>query len=164
MTDPHKALYPGTFDVLTNGHVDLIERSSGLFKELVVAVARNDSKKPTFSTEERVAILQEVCAKFPNVSVGKFGILTTDYAREIGAGVIVRGLRFVSDFEYELQMALMNRSMAPEIETLFLTPPAEVSFLSSRFVREIARRDGDVSAYVPPAVARELKLKFPSQS
>jgi pantetheine-phosphate adenylyltransferase len=162
MPDPRKALYPGTFDVLTNGHVDLIRRTAGLFTELVVAVARNDSKNPTFSAGERVAILREACAEFPNVSVGEFDILTTDYAIEIGAGVIVRGLRFVSDFEYELQMALMNRSMAPEIETLFLAPSAEFSFLSSRFVREIARRGGDVSAYVPAAVARVLVSRFPS--
>ncbi len=164
MPDPRKALYPGTFDILTKGHADLIQRTAALFEELVVAVAQNDSKKPTFTTEERVAILREVCAELPNVSVSSFDGLTTDYAKEIGAGVIVRGLRFVSDFEYELQMALMNRSMAPEIETLFLSPSVECSFISSSFVRAIARRGGNISAYVPGPVARELAAKFPATS
>jgi pantetheine-phosphate adenylyltransferase len=162
MASPKKALYPGTFDILTNGHVDLIRRAAGLFDKLVVAAASNDAKTPLFSFEERVAVLRAAVEDLPNVEVAGFDGLTTDFAREIGAGVIVRGLRFVTDFEYELQMALTNRSMAPGVETLFLAPSAEHSFVSSSLAREIASRGGDVSAFVPPPMAEALARKFPA--
>lgn len=156
------ALYPGTFDLLTNGHWDLIRRGAALFERLTVAVAKNDGKDPLFSTEERVAFLKAATADLANVSIDAFDGLTVDYARQIGAGAIIRGLRFVGDLEYELQMALHNRAMAPEIETLFLAPSVDYSFLSSTLVREIAARGGDVSAYVPAAMSEALLRRFGS--
>ena len=155
-----KALYPGTFDLLTYGHVDLIRRGAELFDELVAAVAHHDDKKPLFAVEERLRMLKAVTADLPNVSVDSFEGLTVNYAKKIGARAIIRGLRFVTDLEYELQMALANRAMAPDVETLFLSPSAEYSLLSSTLVREIALRGGDVSAYVPAVVAEALGRKF----
>jgi len=160
MSSHATAVYPGTFDVLTNGHLDLIRRGSLLFSRLVVAVAENERKTPLFSMEERLENLRQVCADYPNVDIDAFEGLTVQYLRRVGATVIIRGLRFVSDFEFELQMALMNRSMAPEIETIFLAPAAEYSFLSSSLVRELATRGSDVSPYVPPAMAEALKRRL----
>lgn len=154
------AVYPGTFDIVTNGHLDIIRRCAARFAEVVVAVASNDRKTPLFSVEERLDALRKVCASFSNVRVDALDGLTVDYVQRIGAEVIIRGLRFVSDFEFELQMALMNRSMAPEIETIFLAPSAEFSFLSSSLVREVASRGRDVSMYVPPVMNEILKQKL----
>ena len=154
------ALYPGTFDLLTNGHLDLIERGALLFDELVVAIAGNDAKGPLFTLDERLDILAEATARFENVRIGQYTGLTAEYAAEIGARVILRGLRSANDLEYELQMAVANRSMAPDLETLFLAPSPEFSFLSSSLVREIASRGGDVSDSVPPAMLDALRRKF----
>ncbi len=154
------AVYPGSFDVLTYGHLDLIRRAAALFDHLIVAVAQNDRKKPLFSLEERLEHLRAVTADLPNVSIDSFEGLTVDYLARSGATVIVRGLRFVSDFEFELQMAMMNRSMAPAIETIFLAPSSDYSFLSSSLVREVASRGKDVSAYVPPEVHLALQRKL----
>lgn len=157
-----KAVYPGSFDVLTNGHVDLIHRSAALFPHLVVAIARNDRKTPLFSVEERLAMLRTVTEGMPAVEVAAFDGLTVDFLARIGATVIIRGLRAVSDFEFELQMALMNHSMAPGIETIFLAPAAEYSFLSSSLIRELASQGKDVADYVPPPMAQALKKKLGS--
>ncbi|MCX7010983.1 MAG: pantetheine-phosphate adenylyltransferase [Candidatus Sumerlaeota bacterium] len=149
---------------LKNGHLDLIRRSARLCDELVVAIAHNDAKKPVFTLEERLELLRAVTAEFPNVAVDSFRGLTVEFAHSIGAQVIIRGLRFVTDLEYELQMALANRKMVSDIETLFLAPSEEFSFLSSTLVREIALGGGDVSGYVPPAVLQALRRKFGGSS
>lgn len=160
MSSPATAVYPGSFDIITNGHLDLIQRGSALFAQLIVAVAENDRKTPLFSVEERVEHLKEVAEPFSNVRVDAFKGLTVDYLRQVGGSVIIRGLRFVSDFEFELQMALMNRSMAREIETIFLAPSAEFSFLSSSLIRELASRGKDVSDYVPACVAQAITSRL----
>ncbi len=160
MSSPATAVYPGSFDIITNGHLDLIQRGSALFSQLIVAVAENDRKTPLFSVEERVDHLKEVAKPFPNVRVDAFKGLTVDYLRQVGGSVIIRGLRFVSDFEFELQMALMNRSMAREIETIFLAPSAEFSFLSSSLIRELASQGKDVSDYVPACVAQAITSRL----
>jgi pantetheine-phosphate adenylyltransferase len=151
------AVYPGSFDVLTYGHLDIMRRASTIFQRLTVAVAYNPSKRePLFSAAERVAMIREAVADIPNVDACEFVGLTVDFSRQIGAQVIVRGLRAVSDFEFELQMAMMNESVNPEIVTVFMAPAPAYSFLSSSIVKEIARFGGDVSAYVPPHVAERL--------
>jgi pantetheine-phosphate adenylyltransferase len=157
-----RAIYPGSFDPITNGHLDVIQRAVQLFDELVVAVALNDQKHKSslFSLEERFAILEEVCHEIPNVRIAKLEGLLVDFARERGASAIVRGLRAVSDFEFEFQMALMNRKMEPSIETIFLMPKEDYSYLSSRIVKEIARLGGNVSAFVPPCVVPALLRRF----
>lgn len=152
-----KAIYPGTFDPVTNGHLDIIKRASQLFPELVVAVASNDAKRPFFSCDTRIQLIQESVGHLPGVSVIGFDHLLIHFAQEQQARVILRGLRAVSDFEYEFQLAGMNRKLMPEIETLFLTPSEECMFLSSTLVREIAVLGGDVSEFVPPAVVRAFK-------
>ncbi len=154
------AIYPGSFDPPTRGHEDLIRRSLRLCDRLVVAVARNSSKQPLFSIEQRLALLREVCGGDPRVTFETFDGLLADFARAQGAGLIVRGLRAMSDFEYEFQMALMNRQLHPELETVFLVPSVDITFLSSSLVREVARYDGDVSALVHPAVAAALRRVF----
>jgi len=152
------AIYPGSFDPATNGHLDVITRASGLFDRLIVAVGRNSGKSsPLFTPEERVEMLREVSAPLPNVEVTTFDGMLVTFAREQGARVLIKGLRAVSDFEYEFQMALANRQLAPDIETLFLMTSAEHLYLSSSIVKEIARLSGDVSALVPPAVEARLK-------
>ncbi|HVK04592.1 MAG TPA: pantetheine-phosphate adenylyltransferase [Armatimonadaceae bacterium] len=152
------AIYPGSFDPATNGHLDVITRASGLFDRLIVAVGRNSGKSsPLFTPEERVQMLREVSAPLPNVEVTTFDGMLVTFAREQGARVLIKGLRAVSDFEYEFQMALANRQLAPDIETLFLMTSAEHLYLSSSIVKEIARLSGDVSALVPPAVEARLK-------
>ena len=154
------AIYPGTFDPITNGHLDLIGRASQLYENIIIAVAANKTKAPTFSLAERVALVQEVSRGFDNVAVVGFDNLLVDCAKKLGARVILRGLRAVSDFEYEFQLAGMNRRLAPELETVFLTPAEQYEFISSSMIREIARLQGDVSSFVAPCVHQKLIEKF----
>jgi pantetheine-phosphate adenylyltransferase len=155
------AIYPGSFDPVTNGHLDLIERGAKLFGRLIVAVLRNLEKDPLFSVAERVEMLGEATRPWPNVEVEIFEGLLVDYARQRGAQVILRGIRAVSDYEYELQMALMNRRLEPQIETVFMMPAETYSYLSSRLVKEIFRLGGDVAGLVPPVVEQRLRAKVP---
>lgn len=150
------AIYPGTFDPMTRGHEDLVRRASRLFERLILAVAESPSKQPCFSLAERVEMAREILADLPNVEVCGFNTLLMDFVHARGASVIVRGLRAVSDFEYEFQMAGMNRQLYPNVETVFLTPGEQYMFVSATMVREIARLGGDVSKFVQPAVARRL--------
>ena len=152
-------VYPGTFDPFTRGHEDLARRAARLFHRVVVGVADSQSKRPFFDTDERVAMAREVLAPLPNVEVIAFSSLLMDFVHAQGARVILRGLRAVSDFEYEFQMAGMNRNLHPEIETMFLTPSEQHMFISATIVREIARFGGDVSKFVPPAVVPKLRAK-----
>ncbi len=152
-----RSIVPGSFDPMTNGHIDIIERASRLFDAVTVAVARNIGKNPLFSAEERVAMLQEECAHLPNVGVDSFDGLLVDYVTHIGATTIVRGLRVVSDFEYELQMAHTNRHLSPEVETVFVMTTTEYSFLSSSIVKEIALLGGSVEGLVPDSVRQRLE-------
>lgn len=154
------ALYPGSFDPVTSGHLDVIRRASRLFDRLIVAVGRNTNKQPIFSVAERTAHLEESCGDLTNVEVTSFSGLLTQAVRDLGATAVVRGLRAVSDFEYEFQMALMNRELAPECETVFLMPSPEYSFVSSTMLREIARLGGDVSAFVPADIATCLRERI----
>ena len=153
------AVYPGSFDPITKGHEDLIHRSLEFVDQLIVAVAVNVSKQPLFSLDERVALIRAAVSD-ERVDVQSFEGLLAEFAKTVGAAVIVRGLRAVSDFEYEFQMALMNRNLAPKIETVFLVPAFDLTYLSSSLVREVARFGGDVSALVDPAVQKALKRKF----
>lgn len=153
-------IYPGTFDPLTRGHEDLVRRASGLFDKLVVGVADSKNKKPFFSLPERLSIANEVLGHYPNVVVESFSGLLKDFVRRHDARVIVRGLRAVSDFEYEFQMAGMNRYLLPDVETLFLTPSDQYQFISGTIVREIAILGGDVSKFVFPSVEKWLKEKI----
>ena len=155
-----RAIYPGSFDPITMGHIDVIQRAAKLFDEVVVAVAFNDQKKTVFSPEERVAMIETVVDGSSNIRVARFNGLLVNFAREQEAVAVVRGLRAVSDFEFEFQMALMNRKLEPTIETIFLTPREEYTYLSSRIVKEIARLGGNVDAFVPPSVARALTERF----
>lgn len=157
---PSVALYPGTFDPVTRGHEDLIGRGVAVFDRLVVGVASDTSKAPMFPLEERVEMLREVLAAESRVEVTAFSGLTVEFAREIGARTILRGLRAVSDFELEFQMALMNKHLAPEIEILFMAPDSTYSFLSSSMVREVARLGGDIGEFVSRPVARRLAERF----
>jgi pantetheine-phosphate adenylyltransferase len=156
-----KALYPGTFDPPTNGHVDLIQRGSKLFEHLTVAVLNNPGKNPLFPVLERVEMLQEATRALDNVSVATFDGLMVDFARSIGASAVLRGIRAISDYEYEFQMALMNRRLAPEIETVFLQPAGRYSFVSSRMVKEVFSFHGDISGLVPPNVLKRLRGRMP---
>src|SRR5579872_5156764 len=153
------AIVPGSFDPVTNGHLDIIERAAHLFVHVTVAVAINSAKAPLFALEERVQMLEEVCSHLANVSVGTFTGLLAEYAQQCGARAIVRGLRAVSDFEYELQMALMNRRLCPGVETVFMMTGAEYSYLSSSIVKEIARLGGSVEGLVPDSVRQRLRQK-----
>jgi pantetheine-phosphate adenylyltransferase len=152
-------IYPGSFDPPTNGHVDLARRASSLFSHVVVAALRNEDKSPLFDIDERVAMLRECLADLPNVSVESFDGLLVDYARGRGARLILRGIRAISDYEYELQMALMNKKLYPELETLFIPAAESYSYLSSRLVKEVDRLGGDVFALVPSHVAAALRRK-----
>ncbi|MCS6945537.1 MAG: pantetheine-phosphate adenylyltransferase [Sutterellaceae bacterium] len=154
------AVYPGTFDPLTRGHEDIVRRAAGLFTKLVVGIADSRAKKPFFTLEERLMIAREVLGHYPNVEVGAFRGLLKDFVREQNARVIVRGLRAVSDFEYEFQLAGMNRYLLPEVETMFMTPSDQYQFISGSIVREIAMLGGDVSKFVFPSVERWLKAKI----
>jgi len=156
------AVYPGSFDPITNGHLDLIRRGTGLFDRLIVAVLRNPEKAGLFSVEERLELLRESLLDMSSVEVAAFDGLLVDFAHDRGAKHILRGIRALSDFEYEFQMALMNRRLAPDLETVFLMPREEFTFLSSRLVREVARLGGPVDAFVPTPVARRLRDKLPS--
>ncbi len=157
---PVKALYPGTFDPPTNGHVDLIQRGSKLFDHLTVAILVNPVKNPLFTVEERVEMLEEVTAPLGNVSVATFDGLMVAFAREVGASAVLRGIRAISDYEHEFQMALMNRRLAPEVETVFLQPAGRYSFVSSRMVKEVFSFGGDISGLVPPNVVKKLRARI----
>lgn len=154
------AIYPGTFDPITNGHIDLVSRASKLFDKVIVAIAINPSKTPTFNLNERIDLAQQTLAEMTNVEVCGFEGLLVDVAKQKNADVIIRGLRAVSDFEHEFQLASMNRKMEPDVETLFLTPAEQFAYISSSLVREIASLGGDVSDFVAPCVAVELKSKL----
>ncbi|MEY4717713.1 MAG: hypothetical protein RL563_331 [Pseudomonadota bacterium] len=154
------AIYPGTFDPITNGHLDLIHRASKLYPRVIVAVAESKGKQPLFSLTERVGLIERVVVDFKNVNVIGFNNLLVDCAKSLGASVILRGLRAVSDFEYEFQLAGMNRRLNPDIETVFLTPAEQYEFISSSMIREIAKLHGDVSSFVPDLVKHQLTSKF----
>jgi pantetheine-phosphate adenylyltransferase len=153
------AIYPGSFDPVTNGHLDLIERGAKIFDRLTVGILRNLDKEPLFSLDERVEMLCEVTRPWPNVEVDVFSGLLVDYAQLRGANVILRGIRAVSDYEYELQMAMMNRKLKPDVETVFMMPAVAYSFLSSRLVREIVQLGAPVTGLVPAAVEQRLRAK-----
>ena len=155
-----KVVYPGTFDPITNGHIDLVERACKLFDEVVVAIAASEKKGPLFTLEERVNITRQVLSHLSNVEVCGFNVLLADFVAEKKAQAVMRGLRAVSDFEYEFQLANMNRALRPEMESLFLTPSEHLSYISSSLVREIAALGGDVSKFVHPLVQQGLNEKF----
>ena len=159
---PVKALYPGTFDPPTNGHVDLIQRGAKIFDHLTVAILINPVKNPLFTVEERVDMLREATGSMGNVSVGTFNGLMVEFARQEGATAVLRGIRAISDYEYEFQMALMNRRLAPEIETVFLQPAGRYSFISSRMLKEVFSIGGDVTGLVPPNVLQRLRARLPN--
>jgi len=155
-----KAIYPGSFDPPTNGHLDLIERGSKIFDELVVAILRNPEKSPLFSVAERRNMLEAMTAGFDNVSVETFDGLTVEYAMKVEASAVLRGIRAISDYEYELQMALMNRKLQPKLETVFMMPAEKYSYVSSRLVREVAQLGGSIDCLVPPLVGQKLREKM----
>jgi pantetheine-phosphate adenylyltransferase len=162
MSSPHPpriAIYPGSFDPLTNGHVDIIERGAKIFDKIIVAILANVEKTPLFSESERVALIQEVFEARPNVQVETFDGLLVDYAVRKQASVLVRGLRAVSDFEYEFQMALMNRHLAPAIETVFMMPAEQYTYISSRLIKEVFMLNGQIDGLVPPVVEERLRAK-----
>jgi pantetheine-phosphate adenylyltransferase len=159
-----KAIYPGSFDPLTNGHLDLIERGSKIFGELVVAILRNSEKAPLFSVEERMEMLKDTTSNLPNVSVDTFDGLLVDYVAKQNARVVLRGIRAISDYEYELQMALMNRKLSPDIETVFMMPADTYSYLSSRLVKEVFQLGGSVRGLVPELVEERLREKVNGKS
>ena len=154
------AVYPGTFDPVTNGHLDLTDRGRTHFDRVIMAILRNEDKQPLFSVEDRMELLREAVTVWNNVEVDSFDGLLVDYARRIGATVILRGIRAASDFEYEMQMAMMNRKLAPELETVFLVPSEAYSYISSRLVREVARLGGSAEGLVPDNVVRALEDRF----
>src|SRR5205809_261726 len=151
-----RAIYPGSFDPVTNGHLDVVDRARKLFDEVTVAVAHNDEKQPLFSLKERLDLLQQTVGKIEHVRIAQFDGLLVDFAIEQKASAVIRGLRAVSDFEFEFQMALMNRKLAGQVETIFLMPKEDYTYLSSRIVKEIARLGGEISQFVPTAVAKGL--------
>ena len=157
------AIYPGTFDPITNGHADLVERGARMFDRLIVSVAANPNKQPLFSLEERVGLAREALAHLPTVEVRGFDILLVSYAKSIGAHVILRGLRAVSDFEFEFQLASMNRRLDSQIESIFLTPAEQYAFIYSSLVREVAKLGGNIAPFVHPKVEAALAAKFASR-
>lgn len=159
MTNTNKkiAIYPGTFDPLTNGHIDLIERAAKMFDEVIVAIASSSKKNPRFTLEQRIDMAQKVLVSCSNVKVKGFQILLVDFAKQENANILIRGLRAISDFEYEFQLASMNRNLAPDIESIFLMPADEYSFISSSLVKEVASLGGDVSNFVHPLVHKALQ-------
>ncbi len=156
MSETKTALYPGTFDPITNGHIDLVQRAAKLFDTVIVAIAASSKKNPKFSLEKRIELAEQVLSDCPNVIVKGFDILLIDFARQQNATVLIRGLRAVSDFEYEFQLASMNRHLAPDLESVFLMPADEYSFISSSLVKEVAALGGDVSNFVHPIVFKAL--------
>jgi pantetheine-phosphate adenylyltransferase len=154
------AIYPGSFDPLTNGHLDIIQRAAKLLDRVIVAVAQNEGKKPLFSLKDRLRLVQQSLGEFPNVEADSFGTLLVDYAAKQNGQAIIRGLRAVSDFEFEFQLALMNRKLNGTVETIFMMPRETYTFLSSRIVKEIARLGGNVDCFVPPHVRTALSKKF----
>ena len=160
MTCHHTAIYPGTFDPITHGHADLVTRAARVFDKVIIAIAESPHKVPLFSLTERIRLAQTQMGKLGNVEVVGFSNLLVDFVRQMGAGVIVRGLRAVSDFEYEFQLASMNRHLSQEVETLFMTPDERYGFISSSLVKEIARLHGDVAEFVCPEVQRALSRRF----
>jgi len=160
MTTNRIAVYPGTFDPITNGHTDLVTRAARVFSKVVIAIAESPHKKPLFSLEKRIHLSRNEMAGLGNVEVMGFSNLLVDFVQQIGASVIIRGLRAVSDFEYEFQLASMNRHIAPNVETLFLTPDEDYSFISSSLVKEVARLDGDVSEFVCKDVQTAMRERF----
>ena len=160
MTNNRVAVYPGTFDPITNGHTDLVTRAARVFPKVVIAIAESPHKKPLFSLEERIRLTRNEMANLDNVEVVGFSNLLVEFVQQIGGSVIIRGLRAVSDFEYEFQLASMNRKLAPEVETVFLTPAEQFSFISSSLIREIASLGGDVSAFVHAKVAAALNNRI----
>ena len=155
-----RAVYPGTFDPMTMGHVDLVKRASKLFDSVIIAIASSDSKKPMFSLEERIEIGNKIFADDPKVEVVGFSGLLVNFAKENDANILIRGLRVVADFEYEFQLAIMNRAMSPDIESVFLTPKEEYSYISSSLVKEIATMGGDVTRFVDPVTLEALNQKI----
>ncbi|MGH8080512.1 MAG: pantetheine-phosphate adenylyltransferase [Lysobacter sp.] len=154
------AVYPGTFDPITNGHIDLVDRAAPLFERMIIGVAESPGKGPALPLDTRVQLAREAVAHHAHVEVRGFNSLLAHFVAQVGGGVLLRGLRAVSDFEYEFQLASMNRHLIPEVETLFLTPAEQYGFISSSLVREIARLGGDVSGFVPPAVAQALQAEW----
>jgi pantetheine-phosphate adenylyltransferase len=159
-----KAIYPGTFDPLTNGHLDLIARGAKIFDHLVVAILRNESKNPLFSVQERVEMITEATKNLENVSVATFDGLLVDFARQQNAKALLRGIRAISDYEYELQMALMNRRLSGELETVFMMPAEKYSYVSSRLIKNVFRLGGSVEGLVPPLVAERLKARVAKEA
>ena len=157
------AIYPGTFDPITNGHIDIVRRSAKLFDKVVISIAMSSRKQPLFTLEERVALVEAALKDLDNVDVEGFKGLLADYAKEKGATVLIRGVRAVADFEYEYQLATVNRKLNPELESVLLTPSSETSHISSTIVRDVAAHNGDVSAFVPPLVKDALDKKFASR-
>jgi pantetheine-phosphate adenylyltransferase len=160
MNEHRTAVYPGTFDPITNGHTDLVARAARVFPKVIIAIAESPHKKPMFSLEERIRLSESQLSQLQNVEVVGFSNLLVEFVQQIGATIIVRGLRAVSDFEYEFQLASMNRHLAPDVETLFLTPDEDYSFISSSLVKEIARLNGDVSEFVSEAVQAAMIKRF----
>lgn len=156
----HTVIYPGTFDPITRGHIDLTERATRLFDRVIIAIAHSEKKTPLFSLEQRIALCQESLAHLDNIEVLGFSNLLVDFAKSQGSSCVLRGLRTGTDFEYEFQLANMNRAMYPEFESVFLTPPEHLSFISSSLVREIAAMGGNITQFVPAPVARALSVKF----
>jgi len=155
-----KAVYPGSFDPITNGHLDIIHRGTQIFDQVTIAVLENEGKAPLFSVSERIELLKLATADMPSVEIRSFSGLLVTFIRDVHADVVVRGLRAVSDFEYEFQMALMNRELSPEIETIFMMPAVEYTYVSSRLIKEVARLGGDVSSLVPAVVLDRLHEKL----
>lgn len=164
MSDTGLAVYAGSFDPPTYGHLDLVDRAARLFPKVIVALGTNPTRSPLFSVEERLELLREICAPFPNVSVQSFDGLLVDYGKRVGARVVVRGLRVGSDFEYELQIAHANADLRPEIDTVLLPTRTNYGFISASLVREIARYGGDVSRYTPPVVCEALSRKYQTRT
>lgn len=156
----NRVLYPGTFDPITRGHTDLVERAARIFDEVIIAVAANPKKQPLFSLQERVELAEKVTEHLANVKVYGFNNLLAHFVKEVDANILMRGLRAVSDFEYEFQLANMNRKLAPDVESIFLTPSEKYSFISSTLVREIAALDGDITEFVHPMVSQALQQRF----
>lgn len=158
------AIYPGSFDPITNGHLDLVERASRIFDHLIITILHNHRKQPLFTLEERIAMIEKAVAHLPNVEVRSYSGLLVDFAKEMDCHVIVRGLRAVTDFEYEIQMSQTNRLLAPDLDTVFVTTDMKYGYLSSSTVREVAYFHGDLSEFVPPFIAEALRRKYPDSS